>query len=74
MRNRFLPVLEDHFPRLAERYRRAYARQSGAPREYAEALTRRIKRLQRTFEFPANDGMQDRYARRQPPIQRALEL
>jgi len=74
VRDRFLPVLEQHFPDLAERYRRAYARQSGAPREYAEALTRRINRLQRTFGFPANDGMQDRYARRRPPIQRELEL
>src|SRR5216117_1556136 len=74
VRDRFLPVLEQHFPDLAERDRRAYARQSGAPREYAAALTRRIKRLQRTFGFPANDGMQDRYARSRPPIQRELEL
>src|SRR5207247_6614339 len=34
VRDRFLPVLQQHFPDLAERYRRAYARQSGAPREY----------------------------------------
>jgi len=61
-------------PDLAGRYRRAYARQSSAPREYAAALARRIKQLQRRFGFPANDGMRDRYARRRPPIQGALEL
>jgi len=74
VRDRYLPVLEKHFPHLAGRYRRAYARQSSAPREYAAALARRIKQLQRRFGFPANDGMQDRYARRRPPIQRELEL
>jgi DNA repair photolyase len=74
VRERFLPVLEQHFPPLAERYRRAYARRSGAPPDYAAALTRRIKRLQRKFGFPANDGMQDRYARRRPATQGQLEL
>ena len=74
VRDRYLPVLEKHFPHLAGRYRRAYARQSSAPREYAAALARRIKQLQRRFGFPANDGMRDRYARQRPPTQGALEL
>ncbi len=74
VRERFLPVLEQHFPPLAERYRRAYARRSAAPPDYAAALTRRIKRLQRKFGFPANDGMQDRYTRRRPATQAQLEL
>ena len=74
VRDRLLPVLDEHFPRLAGRYRHAYARQSSAPREYAAALTRRIKRLQRRFGFPVNDGMQDRYAPRRPPTQGTLEL
>lgn len=64
VRDCFLPILERHFPMLAERYRRAYARTSSAPREYAAALTRRVKRLQRKFGFPVNDGMADRYERR----------
>jgi len=74
VRDCFLPVLAEHFPELAERYRRAYARRSSAPREYAAALTRRIKRLQRKFGFPANDGMADRYQRRLPPKQGELQL
>src|SRR6266516_4001793 len=64
VRDRFLPVLEEHFPELQERYWRAYARTSGAPRNYAAALARRIKRLQRKYGFRTNDGMQDRYERR----------
>jgi len=74
IRDRFLPVLEEHFPELAARYRRAYARQSGAPRTYAAALTRRIKRLQQRFGFPVNDGMRDRYRPRREPAQRELGL
>ena len=74
VRERFLPMLDERFPHLTERYRRAYARSSGAPRPYAAALSRRIKRLQRQFGFPENEGMRDRYARRQPPAQAALGL
>src|SRR5881396_1750063 len=74
IRDRFLPVLEEHFPELATRYRRAYARQSAAPRTYAAALTRRIKRLQQRFGFPVNDGMRDRYRPRREPAQRELGL
>ncbi len=74
IRDRFLPVLEQHFPELAARYRRAYARQSAAPRTYAAALTRRIKRLQQRFGFPVNDGMRDRYRPRREPAQRELGL
>src|SRR2546427_655608 len=74
IRDRFLPVLEQHFPELAARYRRAHARQSAAPRTYAAALTRRIKRLQQRFGFPVNDGMRDRYRPRREPAQRELGL
>jgi len=72
VRDRFLPVLDAHFPHLSERYRRAYARASGAPRPYAAALGRRIRRLQRRFGFPENAGMRDRYTNRLPPAQGTL--
>jgi DNA repair photolyase len=74
VRERFLPVVDAHFPHLSERYRRAYARASDAPRPYAAALARRMRRLQRRFGFPENEGMRDRYARRLPPAQEALGL
>src|SRR5205814_5969541 len=45
IRDRFLPVIETHFPELAARYARAYARNASAPREYAQALERRVQRL-----------------------------
>ncbi|MBI4420073.1 MAG: hypothetical protein HY560_04540, partial [Gemmatimonadetes bacterium] len=72
VRERFLPVLGERFPGLAERYRQAYAGRSAAPREYARALTRRIKRLQRQFGFPVNEGMVDRYKHRLPALQGEL--
>src|SRR5213079_3033031 len=74
VRDRFLPVLDAHFPHLSERYRRAYARASEAPRPYAAALGRRVRRLQRRFGFPENEGMRDRYASRLAPAQGALGL
>ncbi len=74
VRDRFLPVLEAHFPHLAPRYRRAYARASHAPRDYARALAARIRRLQRRFGFPVNQGMVDRYRPRRPAPQAELDL
>jgi DNA repair photolyase len=73
IRERFLPVLEERFPHLAARYRRAYAGRGAAPREYAAALSRRIKRLQRQHGF-AERGMKDRYEKRLPVPQWQLEL
>jgi DNA repair photolyase len=74
VRDRFLPVLDAHFPHLSARYRRAYAHASAAPRPYAAALGRRVRRLQRRFGFPENDGMRDRYTKRSAPPQGTLDL
>src|SRR5207253_590837 len=59
---------------LGERYRRAYARSLGAPRQYAAALRQRVQRLQQKYGFPVNEGMQDRYERRLPASQGELAL
>jgi DNA repair photolyase len=74
IRDRFLPLLDAHFPDLAARYRRAYAGSSSAPRAYARALNHRIRRLQARFGFPVNDGMVDRYRARRPAVQGSLPL
>ncbi|HYK81548.1 MAG TPA: radical SAM protein [Gemmatimonadales bacterium] len=74
VRERFFPVLEANFPHLADRYRAAYKHRSSAPRDYARALARRVKRLQARFGFPVNEGMVDRYARRRPALQGDLAL
>lgn len=74
IRARFLPVIEQHFSHLSERYRHAYAKQSAAPRAYARALTKRIKQLQAKFGFPVNEGMVDRYKQRGPVTQGELGL
>jgi DNA repair photolyase len=74
VRDRFMQVLAEHFPELIARYEKAYARQQGAPREYANALARRVKKLQQKHRFTKNEGMIDRYKRSRVPSQGELEL
>lgn len=74
VRDRFLPVLGEHFPELVPRYQRAYARHAGAPREYSLALTRRIEKLRRKYGFKNHSGMIDRYQSPNMPVQGELEL
>lgn len=74
VRDRFLPLLAQHFPHLSERYGRAYARHSSAPAAYARALKRRIQRLQQRCGLPVNDGMVDRYKARRPAAQLDIGL
>jgi DNA repair photolyase len=73
IRDRFLPVLEEHFPHLADRYRRAYAGRGAAPRDYARALARRIGKLQSKYGFETRD-MRDRYRKTRRAPQGELEL
>ena len=74
VRDRFLPVLGEHFPDLVPRYQRAYARQAGAPQEYARALSRRVEKLRRKYGFKNHPGMIDRYRPAKMPVQGELEL
>ena len=74
VRERFLSVLGEHFPELVPRYQRSYARQAGAPKEYAQALSRRIEKLRRKHGFKNHSGMIDRYRRGKMPVQGELEL
>jgi DNA repair photolyase len=54
-RLRFLPHLAREFPDLAERYRRHYGGREGVSRDYQEALTRRLRQLQREHGFPLDE-------------------
>jgi DNA repair photolyase len=54
-RHRFLPHLEREFPDLSERYRRHYGAREGVSRDYQEALTRRLRQLQREHGFPLDE-------------------
>ena len=73
IRDRFLPVLGEHFPELVPKYQRAYAGHGYAPRDYAKALSRRVERLRRKHGFRNESAMYDRY-RSQMPVQGELEL
>lgn len=55
IRERFLPVLEAHFPALARRYRTAFARSGTAPDAYRRALSRRLRTLKRAHGFEEPD-------------------
>jgi DNA repair photolyase len=54
-RHRFLPHLTQEFPELAERYRNHYGDRERVTRQYQEALTRRLDRLQRELGFPVDE-------------------
>jgi DNA repair photolyase len=77
-RQRFLPVLTQEFPELAERYREHYARSDSASRAYQTALSRRLHRLQRVHGFPVDEGMRRRQQlegkrpRNEPAVQASL--
>jgi DNA repair photolyase len=74
IRDRFLPVLAEHFPELVPKYQRAYAGHGHAPREYAKALSRRIERLRRKHGFKNQSAMFERYRPAKLPVQGELEL
>jgi DNA repair photolyase len=74
VRDRFLPILAEHFPDLLPRYEAAYKGKGAAPRDYAKALARRVRTLQRKHGFTVNEGMIDRYRVQRVPAQGELEL
>jgi len=57
---RFLPVLAHEFPELAQRYARHYARREGVSPAYHEALSARLRDLQRLHGFDVEEGKRRR--------------
>ena len=55
-RHRFLPVLSEEFPALAERYARHYARSEGVSAGYQRALSERLLELQQRHGFEPEEG------------------
>ena len=63
----FLPVVARHFPALLARYERAFDPRGGVSEPYADALERRVARLQRETGFPTwaeDEAARGRYRRR----------
>jgi DNA repair photolyase len=65
-RHRFLPILEQEFPELAERYRRHYAGKVHVRQSYQDALTRRLRALQQAFGFSVEEGRRRRQQLEEP--------
>ncbi len=59
-RTRFLPHLAQEFPELVERYTRRFGHSESPGQDYIDALSRRIRSLQREYGFPVNSGMSGR--------------
>ena len=45
IRDHFFPIIDQHFPALASKYRQVYRGFGNAPQAYAAALSRRFRRL-----------------------------
>ncbi len=59
-RSRFLPHLAHAFPGLTERYRQRYGAGASVGRDYTDALSRRLQRLQREYGFPVHESRKQR--------------
>ena len=70
VRSMFLPLVARHFPVLLPRYERAFDAHGVVRDEYADALERRVARLQREIGFPTwaeDEAARGRYRRRSEP-------
>jgi len=47
----FMPFLQEKFPRLVEKYRRWYAKNTYAPEEYRKKVAERVRRLRQKYGF-----------------------
>ena len=56
VRPTFLPIVARHFPALLARYERAFDARGSVTSEYADALERRVARLQRETGFTEAEG------------------
>jgi len=74
IRDRFLPVLGEHFADLVPKYERAYKGHGYAPRDYAKALSRRIEKLRKKHGFRNQSAMFERYRPAKMPVQGELGL
>jgi DNA repair photolyase len=54
IREQFLPIIEQHFPHLAPRYRAAYRGFGHAPDSYARALGRRFRKIAMRHGVPVH--------------------
>jgi DNA repair photolyase len=73
VRQRFLPILERHFPALTPRYRAVYRDGWDAADAYCRAVHRRFHRLAGDYGIPDIDGGQE-HADGEPPHSTQLSL
>jgi len=64
VRDRFLPLVSEHFSDLVTRYRAAYRGTLDAPSAYVGAVERRFRRITRKYGLGADDPLSVRQERR----------
>lgn len=73
-RQRFLPLIQQHFPGLATRYAAAYGKRRDAPDAYVDAVRGRFRRIGRRFGIPDTDGAQEQPTGTTGPTGRQLSF
>lgn len=73
-RQRFLPLIRQHFPGLAARYAAAYGNRRDAPDAYVDALRGRFRRIGGRFGIPDTDGDREQPIETGGPTWRQLSL
>ncbi len=73
-KERYLPLVEQHFPQLAERYRTAYDKSWDTPRPYAEAIQRRFNDIARQYGIHDIEKNEEENAEWEQPAASQLSL
>jgi DNA repair photolyase len=53
----FLPIIEEHFPELYPKYRRAYRGTGAAPKRYTDAVVKRFRDVAEEIGVPVKDSV-----------------
>ncbi len=73
-KERYLPLVEQHFPWLTKRYRTAYNRSWDAPQQYAEAVQQRFSRIARQYGILDTERSEAESAEWEQPAASQLSL
>lgn len=66
-RRRFLPIVEQHYPKLAERYAKSYGEEWAAPEEYVKAVKARFHALAKRHGLQSREHGDERPAPQKTP-------
>jgi DNA repair photolyase len=74
LHSNFLPIIEEHFPDLYPKYRRAYRGTGAAPRSYTDAIAKRFRQVALEFDISVKDPVLEHETGRGSRDRRQLRL